>query len=95
MLGGRVSCLRACAGTELQYSLLNDALNSGDSAVAGEAAGLSIGLLLLGRLGEPIADQAVRYHSHLCWSFGAKFALICGCRSRTALRLLTRRSTRK
>jgi 26S proteasome regulatory subunit N2 len=39
---------------------VNDTLNSLDSAVAGEAAGICIGLLLLGRLNEPIAETAVR-----------------------------------
>jgi 26S proteasome regulatory subunit N2 len=60
--GGALGLGLACmgAGTEAQYSLLSDVLNTMDSAVAGEAAGLGIGLLLLGRLGEPIADSAVR-----------------------------------
>jgi 26S proteasome regulatory subunit N2 len=48
------------AGSEQHYELVSRTLNSLDSAVTGEAAGVTIGLLLLGRLGETIADTAVR-----------------------------------
>ncbi len=48
------------AGTEEHYDLVNTTLSSLDSAVTGESAGVSIGLLLMGRLGEDIAATAVR-----------------------------------
>ena len=48
------------AGTERHYELVNLTMNSLDSAVTGESAGVAIGLLLLGRLGEAIAETAVR-----------------------------------
>jgi hypothetical protein len=51
------------AGSEGHYELVNRTMNSLDSAVVGEAAGITIGLLLLGRLGEPIAETAVRASS--------------------------------
>ncbi len=47
------------AGNEHHYELVNRTMNSLDSAVTGESAGISIGLLLLGRLGEPIAETAI------------------------------------
>jgi hypothetical protein len=73
--------LASCAslhfsGTEQQYSLLSNTLNSMDSAVAGEAAGMSIGLLLLGRLGEPLADAAVSSGAGLCCEPSVHFMLL-------------------